>query len=140
MRLLLNGSLGGRFSGRLDRRFGGSGLGSGLGDVGTFGLDGRILALQRGDLRLAGADGGDDVGDRLGSLALELGNIPLADGAVVLLNGALLAGDGDVGLDGVGGVLRLLAGNSGDLLALFGRGKRDVLYLPAQIDVYKRQG
>ena len=67
MRLLLNGSLGRRFSGRLDRRFGGSGLG----DVGTFGLDGRVLALQRGDLRLAGADGGDDVGDRLGSLALE---------------------------------------------------------------------
>ena len=90
MCLLLNGSLGRRFSGRLDRSFGGSGLGSGLGDVGTFGLDGRILTLQRGDLRLAGADGGDDVGDRLGSLALELGNIPLADGAVVLLNGALL--------------------------------------------------
>ena len=37
-----------------------------------------------------GADGGDDVGDRLGSLALELGNIPLADGAVVLLDLSLI--------------------------------------------------
>ena len=129
MRLLLNGSLGRRFSGRLNRR--GGSLNGSLGRLGKVCLNG-ALALQRGDLRLTGADGGDDVGDRLGSLALELGNIPLADGAVVLLNGALLAGDGDVGLDGVGGVLRLLAGNGGDLLALFGRGKRDVLYLPCR--------
>ena len=50
-----------------------------------------LAGLQLGDTLLAGVDGSHHVLDGVGDVALVLRHEPFADGAVVLLNGALLA-------------------------------------------------
>ena len=89
--------------------------------------------LVSGELLLRGLDGRDDIGDRFGRVTLERGDIPLADGAVVLVHAAALRCHLVLGLGLIGNGICLFTGNGRDLLCLLSRHERDVLNLLAEV-------
>ena len=77
-----------------------------------------LAGLQLGDTLLAGVDGSHHVLDGVGDVALVLRHEPLADGAVVLLQLALLVHNSHIGLGGVTDGLSLVRGHFGQVLGL----------------------
>ena len=77
-----------------------------------------FLKAPLGDTLLAGVDGSHHVLDGVGDVALVLRHEPLADGAVVLLQLALLVHNSHIGLGGVTEGLSLVRGHFGQVLGL----------------------
>jgi len=73
------------------------------------------------------------IGDRFGRVTPERGDIPLADGAVVLVHAAALRCHLILGLGLIGNGICLFTGNGRDLLCLLSRHERDVLNLLAEV-------
>ena len=86
-----------------------------------------------GDLLLGGVDGGHHILHGIGHLALELGDKPLADGAIVLLDLTLLGENLHVHLGGVDGGFGHFGGGSGQVLGLLGSGAGYLLRLFGQV-------
>ena len=96
---------------------------------GSFGF-GRFIGSE---IFLRILDGRNDIGDRLGRVALERGDLPFAKGAVVLIHAAALSGHLVFDLGLIGNGICLFAGNSRYLLRLLGGNESDVLDLLAEV-------